>query len=104
LLYNKEFSRNFLYWHYPVYHHDVPSAAIRMNEWKLIKNLVTEEISLYNLNSDISETTDLSKIYPQLTSELSLSLKDWQNKINAAFPKKNPNFNVEKRFLWGSRK
>lgn len=102
LLYNYKYERE-IYWHYPVYHHDFPSAAIRKGDWKLMKNLVNGKTKLYNLNIDISETTDLSSLYPDITDELHASLEKWQKDTDALFPIKNPNFNEKNRYLWGTR-
>ena len=90
-----------LYWHYPVYHHDVPASAIRKGDWKLIENLVTGNTSLYNLASDIGEQMDLSELYPDKTKELYDLLQKWQQEVKAEFPKPNPNFNPERRKEWG---
>jgi uncharacterized sulfatase len=90
-----------IFWHYPVYHHDVPASAVRKGDWKLIENLVTGKLSLYNLRADISESMDLSELYPEKTTELSMLLQNWQKEVKAEFPKSNPNFNKSRRFEWG---
>ncbi|MGD9556734.1 MAG: sulfatase [Mangrovibacterium sp.] len=90
-----------VYWHYPVYHHDVPASAIRKGDWKLIENLITGNATLYNLKYDIGETTDLSKVFPEKTEDLYSLLKAWQEDVGAEFPKPNPDFNPAKRFEWG---
>ena len=90
-----------IYWHYPVYHHDVPSAAIRKGSWKLIENLITGNIKLYDLKTDISETTDLAAVFPKKTKELVALLKDWQKEMKAKFPIANPDFDPARRYLWG---
>ena len=93
LFFKKEISRKYLYWHYSVYHHNVPASAIRNFNWKLIKNLVTGEIKLYNLKADIGETTDLSEAFPQKAKELSASLVQWYQKVSAELPVNNENYN-----------
>jgi uncharacterized sulfatase len=90
-----------IYWHYPVYHHDVPAGAVRKGDWKLIENMESGDISLYNLSVDISETTDLSKTYPQKAEELYMLLKKWQEDVDAAMPVENPNFDESRREEWG---
>ena len=92
LLENKYDSERAIFWHYPVYHHDVPASAVRKGDWKLVQNLVTGEFSLYNLRADISEAMDLSELYPEKTAELKRVLKSWQKDVSAEFPKPNPNF------------
>ncbi|MBA7562546.1 hypothetical protein ES708_04198 [subsurface metagenome] len=90
-----------VFWHYPVYHHDVPASAIRKGDWKLIKNLVTRKSELYNLKTDIGETLDLSLLYPEKASELYKLLSDWQNDTGAEFPIENPDFDDKRRYEWG---
>jgi arylsulfatase A len=89
-----------IYWHYPVYHHDVPASAIRKGNWKLIENLVTGDIRLYDMETDISESTDLSAVFPNKSKELLELLKDWQKEMNAEFPIKNPDFDPARRYFW----
>ena len=90
-----------IYWHYPVYHHDVPASAIRKGNWKLIENLVTGDVELYDLETDIGESTDLSAVFPEKSHELLMLLKDWQKETKAEFPIKNPDFDPARRYLWG---
>ncbi len=90
-----------LFWHYPVYHHDVPSGAIRKGEWKLIENQVDNSLALYNLQYDLSESNNLIDQNPDVVDELYKALKNWQREVKAEFPIPNPNFNPEKRQEWG---
>lgn len=90
-----------IFWHYPVYHHDVPAGAIRKGEWKLIENMESGVVSLYNLKLDISETIDLSKVFPEKAKELYSLLEAWQKDVNAELPKTNPDFDEDRRFIWG---
>lgn len=101
LLQNEPGQDRAIFWHYPVYHHDVPAGAVRKGNWKLIENLVTRTVSLYDLSTDISETTDLSNVFPEKTRELYSLLKEWQKEVKAEFPFPNPDFNAERRFEWG---
>ncbi len=90
-----------IFWHYPVYHHDVPAAAVRKGPWKLIENLEAGGVALYNLGFDLGETTDLSAAYPEKTKELRGLLKSWQTEVGAELPKPNPAFNPQRRMTWG---
>lgn len=90
-----------IFWHYPVYHHDRPASALRKGFWKLIENLESQESKLYNLATDIGETTDLSKAYPQIHSALYAELKQWQKSIDAQLPDPNPDFDPLRRQEWG---
>lgn len=101
LLENKSDSERAIFWHYPVYHHDQPAGAVRKGEWKLIQNFVTGKLSLYNLQANISESMDLSELYPQKAHELAELLSEWQKSVKAEFPVPNPDFNKEKRYEWG---
>jgi uncharacterized sulfatase len=90
-----------LFWHYPVYHHDVPKSVIRKGDWKLIENLVDRSLELYNLREDISETRNIADSNPVKVKELHSLLKDWQQDVKAEFPLPNPDFNPDKRYEWG---
>lgn len=101
LLENRYDPERAIFWHYPVYHHDVPAGAVRKGEWKLIENLVSGEVALYNLSADVGEQMDLSELFPEKTTELSSLLKNWQREVNAEFPVANPAFDENKRKEWG---
>ena len=90
-----------IFWHYPVYHHDVPAGAVRKGDWKLIENQVTGKVSLYNLRANISESMDLAELYPEKTKELKTLLKNWQKEVKAELPVPNPGFDETRRFEWG---
>jgi uncharacterized sulfatase len=90
-----------IYWHYPVYHHDVPASAVRNGAWKLVENLVTGNSELYNLQADIGETTDLAGAFHERTKELHAMLKQWQVEVKAELPKPNPTFDEKRRLEWG---
>lgn len=91
-----------LYWHYPVYHHDVPAGAVRKGDWKLVENQVTGEVSLYNLEYDISESTDMKEWYPEKADQLHTLLSNWQEEVEAKLPHPNPDFDPDKRGVWGT--
>lgn len=90
-----------IFWHYPVYHHDVPAGAVRKGDWKLIENLVSGKVSLYNLQADISESMDLAELFPEKTTELKTLLQNWQKEIKAEMPVPNTEFDETRRFEWG---
>lgn len=90
-----------IFWHYPVYHHDVPASAVRKGDWKLIQYLTDNRVELYNLKQDIGETTDLSEQQPDTTSELLALLTAWRTAVQAEFPVPNPDFDPERREEWG---
>jgi arylsulfatase A len=90
-----------LFWHYPVYHHDVPKSVIRKGNWKLIENLVDHSYELYNIKDDISESNNLAESNPEKLEELKAGLKTLQENTGARFPVRNPDFNESKRKIWG---
>ncbi len=90
-----------IFWHYPVYHHDVPASAVRKGDWKLIHFLVDDHVELYNLAEDIGESKDLSAANPKKVEELMELLEDWRKDTGARLPVKNPDFDAQKRYEWG---
>ena len=54
--------------------------AIRKGDWKLIQNK-QGNFELYNLKTDISEKTDLSKQNPNVVGELNSEFKAWKSKM-----------------------
>jgi arylsulfatase A-like enzyme len=58
-------------------------SAIRQGSWKLVYKMRDGQIELYNLTSDIGETTNLSLTYPgkvkELSSILSEQLRIWRS-------------------------
>ncbi len=90
-----------IFWHYPVYHHDVPASAVRKGSWKLIQNLVDSTYELYDLEKDISEKNDLAEVNPEKLRELSTLLNRWRKDVGARFPVPNPDFDPARRYEWG---
>lgn len=90
-----------IFWHYPVYHHDIPASAIRKGKWKLIHHLVNDQCYLYNLETDIGERMDLSQSEPEMTEKLYRLLEEWRRDCGAEFPVPNPGFIPEARYEWG---
>lgn len=88
-----------LYWHYPHYHGGsgmVPAGAIRNRKWKLIewyeKSLLGERESayeLFDLESDIGETTNLADSLKTKTMELAIELEKWREDVEAQMPVPN---------------
>ena len=75
-----------MYWYYPLKHVSghTPSAALRKGDYKLILDLKTNEIKLFNVRKDISEEHDLSnnktKIAKSLKDELIIFIDEYKNK------------------------
>ncbi len=75
-----------LIWHYPHYHGSgwTPGSAIRQGKWKLIEFNETNEVELYNLEDDLSETNDLSLAMPEMTAKLKKALHQTLKGMNAS--------------------
>ncbi|MCY4171817.1 MAG: sulfatase [Bacteroidetes bacterium] len=83
-----------LYWHFPHYHGSAnrPSGAIRSGRYKLIEWFETNSVELYDLASDIGETTDISEFEPTIAQNLMQNLRIWRDSIDANMPRLNPDF------------
>ncbi len=90
-----------LFWHYPVYHHDVPASAVRQAHWKLIHNLEEDTYQLFDLKQDIGESVNLASKHPEKTKELANLLRQWRKEVKAELPKPNPAFDPARRQEWG---
>ena len=101
LLKNEYASERAIFWHYPVYHHDVPAAAVRKGDWKLVKNLVDQSVALFNLRIDAGEQTDLAATFPSQRDELNSLLTQWRKDVGAEMPQPNPAFDPARRHEWG---
>jgi arylsulfatase A-like enzyme len=94
-----------LYWHYPHYGNQGgdPSSVIRKGNWKLIHYYEDHKNELYNLKIDPYEKDNLVKIYPQVSLQLYNNLKNWLESVNAKYPEKDNQFNIEKRKAYDAR-
>ncbi len=92
--------REAIFWHYPHYSNQggTPAAAVVSGPWKLIQWFETGRTALFNLEQDISETTDLSRIHPAIHDRLLALLKRWQREVEANIPAPNPEY-TEHRIL-----
>lgn len=60
-----------------------PMAAIRQGDYKLVKELESDRISLFNLAKDIGETNNLAESMPQKTKQLHDKLTGYFDAVNA---------------------
>jgi arylsulfatase A-like enzyme len=83
-----------LFWHYPHYSNQggEPGSAVRLGKFKLIDNFEKGKQELYDLEKDISETTDISSANPEKTKELFKLLEEWRKATNARMMIPNPNW------------
>jgi arylsulfatase A-like enzyme len=71
-----------LVFHFPWYD-KLPMSAIRLGDYKLIKNLNTGETRLFNVVKDVGEEQDLSQAMPQKAEALDAMLKDYLQDVDA---------------------
>ena len=71
-----------LIFHFPWYS-GIPMSVIRDGDYKLVMNLITKEVRLYNLADDIGETNDLTKKMPEKTDHLHKRLLDYLKQADA---------------------
>jgi arylsulfatase A len=83
-----------LFWHYPHYHGSgmKPAGAVRSENYKLIEwyepallNL-ENQVELFDLNNDISESINLSDSLPEKADELRELLQNWRIETGAQMP------------------
>lgn len=87
-----------LFWHFPIYleggnketqdsiFRTRPGSSIRLGDWKLIQYFENNDLELYNLNEDIGEKNNLSRVRPEKTMELLNILENWRKETNAPLP------------------
>lgn len=97
-------TREALYFHYPHYHHSRPASAMRQGNFKLIEWLEDGRLELYDLNTDIGESTNLAATHPERAAKMAADLKQWRKRVGAKMPTPNPKANAAKAHLWYSRK
>jgi arylsulfatase A len=86
-------ARDALYFHYPHYYQTTtPVSAVRAGDWKLLEYLEDGRCELYNLKTDLSESTDLAQQETGRVAELRARLDGWRKMIGARMPKPNPSF------------
>jgi arylsulfatase A-like enzyme len=85
--------KNALYWRRPpdrpIWSHPtrgeelLPDLAIRDGDWKMLCTYNGEEIQLYDLAKDRSETTNLAQLHPNVAADLTTKLLDWHRSLPA---------------------
>ena len=91
----KALQRTAIFWHYPHYNRhpsSFPSSVIRHGAWKLIETFDPERIELFNLDDDLSESTNLAAQQPDRVSQLRRQLAIWRSEVGAEMMSPNPSF------------
>lgn len=60
-----------------------PFSSVRDGRWKLYYNYTDASVELYDLGTDIGETTDLAADEPEVVAELGRELVDWLDETDA---------------------
>ena len=90
--------RDAIYWHFPHYRSRTipPYSIIREGPWKLIKRYDGTRFELFNLEKDLSETTDLAERMPDKVKQLDAKLTAFLKSSGAKIPRPNPNYKPKK--------
>lgn len=97
-----------LFWHFPAYlqrdastqgpWRTTPASAVRRGRYKLIHFFEGDRWELYDLESDVSESRDLSSAEPAVLAELRNTLEAWWADTDAFRPSEaNPEFDAGAR-------
>ncbi|MFO0946900.1 MAG: sulfatase [Planctomycetota bacterium] len=90
---DSKLSRDDLYFHYPHYYFNTsPVSAIRSGDWKLLEYHEDKHVELYDLGTDLGESTDRAKNLPEKAAELRWKLHAWRKAVDAQMPTANPDF------------
>jgi arylsulfatase A-like enzyme len=92
LLGGNSLERDGIFWHYPHYGNQggTPSAAVRKDDWKLIRFFEDGREELYHVASDPGERRDVASKELAMRILLSASLSTWLSEIGALIPESNP--------------
>ncbi|MEY3175483.1 MAG: hypothetical protein RLZZ436_3397 [Planctomycetota bacterium] len=86
-------SRDFLVFHFPHYQgSDGPQSALLRGTTKLIRFLEDDHVELYDLASDIGESSDLAATQQNTAKELNRQLTEYLTAIDAQMPTLNPDY------------
>jgi len=75
-----------LFWHFPHTYDQFPYSAVRKGDWKLIYRHLDQSLELYNLSTDLSETSNLAGEESAIREELATLLSDYLRKVDAGMP------------------
>ena len=78
----------------------MPFSAVRQGRYKLIEFLVEDRVELYDLEKDVSESTDLAASMPGKATQLQRRLEQWRGRVGAKMPSPNPDADPERADRW----
>ena len=83
----KTFKRQALFWHYPHFIGErAPVSMVRSGKWKLLRWYPDGEEELYDLEADLSETTNLADAHPEVLQKLSAMLDAHLEEVDGFVP------------------
>uniref|UniRef100_UPI0040475948 sulfatase-like hydrolase/transferase n=1 Tax=Mariniflexile sp. TaxID=1979402 RepID=UPI0040475948 len=91
-----------LYWHYPHYGNQggEPVSIMRKNNWKIIHYWEDDHLELYDLNSDLGETNNLSNSNKEKAQEMKKELMNWLESMNTQYAELDPSWDES---AWNKR-
>ncbi|MCK4564197.1 MAG: sulfatase [Verrucomicrobia bacterium] len=75
-----------LFWHYPNFYSRPAFSSVRQGDWKLIYWHGSQKLDLYNLKTDLGESTDLSTQHPEKAKRLAATLSKHLRSVDAVMP------------------
>ncbi len=84
-------SRKSLFFHYPNYafhRSNRLGGAIRQGSYKLIERFSDNSLELFDLSRDLSETTNLAAMKPELAKKMVKELRIWRESVKARMPRR----------------
>ena len=76
-----------IFWHYPHYHRGgaTPYSAVREGRWSLIHWYETGNYALYDLSSDLRQSTDVGDLHPAVRKRLARTLSRGLASVDAQY-------------------
>ena len=84
-----------LIWYYGAYRnlkHVAPQTAMRKDNYKLVWELDSQRTYLFDLDGDLSETNDLSRVRPEIADAMFSELKGYLEGVGTKMPTVNPDY------------
>ena len=78
--------------HYPHYGHGLPQSALVIGSHKIIRDLESGAVQLFDLEKDLSEAHNLAESKPEKAAELNQLLSARLKRVGAQMPSLNPDY------------
>ena len=79
-------SSRYFFWHYPNFYSEPAFSSVRQGDWKLIYWHSSQKSVLYNLKTDLGETTNLAEKHPEKAKNLAAALGKHLREVKAVMP------------------